>query len=560
MTQYCPNCNHEFAPDDQNCANCGRPRPPVIQKKYAQILSQTNPADDHDEEVTQPYTVLPSNLRTETPAPAPAAATTTTPAPEPASVAVASSVSPGVAPVQASAPSPAQPAAPFNWALPTEPELDVATPAAKEEEEDKGEGKEAKKEEPELPTFWTCPHCVTLNPSSADYCENCGALRPNGTPENRVAAKDPDAPEPPLPVPPVPGADPEAFNPVQQGNSTTKLTSEMIAALPSTPQPGPSNLKLISSSLSDVGVSRKGATNEDSLFRVELNRCFESKPESFGFYIVADGMGGQAAGEVASRTAIQTVGPRIMADLAGPWLSGQNFTVAQVADLLEEIIGAAHARLFEYNHEEQIDSGTTVTACCVIGNQAVFANVGDSRTYMFRPARPSKGKGDVTDPVLPVITKEMLETAMLETPPGDRATRKLGGQTEPLKPEPVVQPESPKLVAERVTRDQSLVQHLVEQGQLTIDEVYEDPRRNVILFALGAPDETVPVDTYQRTLEAGDMILLCSDGLWEMVRDPAIVEILLAEPDLTQATAALVNRANDNGGADNVTVILVKAV
>jgi serine/threonine protein phosphatase PrpC len=540
MTPFCSNCNHEFAPEDQNCANCGRPRPPVIQKKYAQILNQADPADENDSEITQPYTVLPAGLRSEAPAAAPVKSEA---APVPA---VASNQAPVSAPARADAG--------FSWSLPTQSELEGTGNAALAEE-----ANPAEKDEPELPSFWTCSQCISLNPSSADYCENCGAIRPTATPENRVAAKDPNAPANPLPVPAHSSASPEVTNPVQQGPETTKLTPEMVAAFAAEHQQAKSRVKLVSSSLSDVGVSRKGATNEDSFFQVELNRCFESKPESFGFYMVADGMGGQAAGEVASRTAIQTVGPKIMAELAGPWLTGQNLEAAHVAGVLEEVIGAAHTRLFEYNREEQIDSGTTITACCVIGNQAVFANVGDSRTYLFRPARPPKGKGDTTDPVLPVISKDMLETKNLETPPGDRATRKLNDQTDKLKPEVLEKPESPRLVVERVTRDQSLVQHLVEQGELDIDDVYEDPRRNVILFALGAPDETVPVDTYQRTLESGDMILLCSDGLWEMVRDPAIAEILLAQPDLTQATQSLVNQANENGGADNVTVILVKA-
>ncbi|MBN9387192.1 MAG: protein phosphatase 2C domain-containing protein [Chloroflexi bacterium] len=536
MTQYCPNCNHEFAPDDQNCANCGRPRPPVIQKKYAQILNQPDPDPAHDDEeteITQPYTVLPPGLREAAPAVAPVAST-----------APASSPAPVVNPA-----TPVKKDSGFNWALPTESELtgtavEVASSESQPEE----------KAEPELPSFWTCPHCVSLNPTSADYCENCGGIRPTATPENRVAAVDPKAPAKPLSVPP-PSASPEVTNPVQQGPDTARIPTEIMAALANEHRAPKVNLNVVSSSLSDVGVSRKGATNEDSFFLVELNRCFESKPEFFGFYMVADGMGGQAAGEVASRTAIQTVGPKIMAELAGPWLSGKNFEVAQVADILEEVISAAHTRLFEYNHEEQIDSGTTITACCVIGNQAVFANVGDSRTYLFRPVKSSKGKGDITDPVLPIIPKELLET-----PPGDRATRKLNDQTDKLNPETVKQPEEPKMIVERVTRDQSLVQHLVEQGELTLDEVYDDPRRNVILFALGAPDETVPVDTYQRTLEPGDLVLLCSDGLWEMVRDPAIANILLAQPDLNLAAQALVNQANENGGADNVTVILVKAV
>ena len=109
----------------------------------------------------------------------------------------------------------------------------------------------------------------------------------------------------------------------------------------------------------------------------------------------------------------------------------------------------------------------------------------------------------------------------------------------------------------RVTRDQSLVQQLMEKGEITLEEVYSDPRRNVVLNGLGTRDETVPVDTYSRKLEAGDRILLSSDGLWEMVRDPAFAEKITHIPDPQLCANELILLACQNGGADNVSVIVV---
>ncbi|MDB5080516.1 MAG: hypothetical protein JWP00_2440 [Chloroflexi bacterium] len=514
MTQYCPNCNHEFGPEDQHCANCGSSRPPVIQKKPTLILSQNMP------ETGAEGTLSPEQpVASETAAPpVPAAASGAAPAPS------------------------------FSWALPSE--SDLAGPggsngaALKDDDDDD-------RTEPSLPTFWKCLQCISLNPASSDYCETCGALKPSATPEKREAAasdKTGNIVSSPVAAPPGSGTVPPS--PASPDPITAQLPSDIIAALAAS-QPVKPGIQLISSSLTDVGLSRKGGTNEDSYFSFELKRCFESNPESFGFYMVADGMGGQAAGEVASRTAIETVGPRIMAELAGPWLSGQNLEIPQIKKVLQDVIGAAHTRLYEINHREQLDSGTTVTACVAVGRSAVFANVGDSRTYLFSKAKPIKPA--TAQKTAPLASEQ-------DTDPGNRTTRKLDQQTDKLNSDALKQAEQPKLLIERVTRDQSLVQHLVDQGELTPDQVYDDPRRNVILFALGAPDKNVPVDTTDHVLESGDIILLSSDGLWEMVRDPAIAEVLLARPDLGQAAQALVELANENGGADNITVILVRVI
>lgn len=111
----------------------------------------------------------------------------------------------------------------------------------------------------------------------------------------------------------------------------------------------------------------------------------------------------------------------------------------------------------------------------------------------------------------------------------------------------------------QVTTDHSVVAELIAAGELTEAEALVDPRRAMITRALGI-DATVQVDVLDLDLEPGDRLLLCSDGLTTMVRDPAIAEILTSEPDRERAAAELVEAANLAGGADNITVLVADVV
>ena len=143
--------------------------------------------------------------------------------------------------------------------------------------------------------------------------------------------------------------------------------------------------------------------------------------------------------------------------------------------------------------------GTTVTAALVVGKTISIANVGDSRTYSYTSASGLK----------------------------------------------------------KLTRDHSLVARLVENGAISADDVYTHPRRNEIYRSLGHKT-SLDVDMFTHPLTAETTLLLCSDGLWEMVRDPVIQEILSAElPDATKASEALVQAALNGGGQDNISVIVV---
>lgn len=168
------------------------------------------------------------------------------------------------------------------------------------------------------------------------------------------------------------------------------------------------------------------------------------------------------------------------------------------AELLSE--GAHHANLTLYrrNRRQKGIMGTTMTAALVVGSTAHIANVGDSRTYLHRQGELSQ-----------------------------------------------------------LTRDHSVVARLVEEKVITHDDIYTHPRRNEIYRCLGAY-ASVQVDSFTLSLQPGDSLLLCSDGLWEMMRDPEIRHILeYAAHQPSLASALLIQAALDAGGQDNVSVILV---
>jgi len=223
----------------------------------------------------------------------------------------------------------------------------------------------------------------------------------------------------------------------------------------------------------DTGRQRRA--NEDSLLaRAPL-------------FVVADGMGGAQAGEVASRVAVEFFQSGL-ADGSQPEL--------ELAGLAQ----AANARIYELSHTnaEQAGMGTTLTAVYVGEQEVAIAHVGDSRAYCLRDG-------------------QLL----------------------------------------RLTDDHSLVDELMRQGRLTPEEAIEHPQRSVITRALG-PEDVVDVDTRSFQARAGDVYLLCSDGLTTMLSEQDISAVLLAHGPLRDAGEALIAAANQAGGRDNITVVLLR--
>ncbi|MHB8490855.1 MAG: Stp1/IreP family PP2C-type Ser/Thr phosphatase [Solirubrobacteraceae bacterium] len=227
---------------------------------------------------------------------------------------------------------------------------------------------------------------------------------------------------------------------------------------------------------SGTDTGRQRRANEDSLLaRAPL-------------FVVADGMGGAQAGEVASRIAVDSFSDAVPDD------AGDHERA------LGELIAQANARIHALSRAnvEQAGMGTTLTAVYVGADGVSLAHVGDSRAYRLRDG----------------------------------------------------------LLA-RLTEDHSLVDELLRQGRLTPAEAQEHPQRSVITRALG-PEPVVQADTSTHPAQAGDVYLVCSDGLTSMLPDDALAEIINGAKDLSSAGEALLNAANEAGGRDNITVILFR--
>jgi protein phosphatase len=212
--------------------------------------------------------------------------------------------------------------------------------------------------------------------------------------------------------------------------------------------------------------------------------------------VVADGMGGAAAGEVASQMAADT----IYAHLAKTWNEEREATPQRFAYRLKEAVEVANASIHAHAkaHPEVRGMGTTMTAAGVLNDHLYLTQVGDSRAYLIR-----------------------------------------GGE------------------AHQLTKDQSLMQRLVEAGELTEEEAAHSERRNIILQALG-PDPKVKVDLTHQELRRGDVVVLCSDGLSGQVKKDEIAKIVTATPDLAAVCDQLVALANERGGPDNITVVIAR--
>lgn len=257
-------------------------------------------------------------------------------------------------------------------------------------------------------------------------------------------------------------------------------------------QPTRSRLKVGWSS--DVGGVRRH--NEDTVLVITSGYEGDDDFPPFGLFILADGMGGHQAGEVASSLAVRTMAYHILRYLYLPALASHEHDTCQLA-LNEALVEAARAANVAVSRMVP-GGGTTLTGAVVLGQRVYVAHVGDSRAYL--------------------VTEEGLE---------------------------------------QITHDHSLVDRMVEMGQLTRDEAAVHPQKNVLYRAIGQGG-TIEVDTYVRTIPPKGQLLLCSDGLWSMVSDQEIAEIVHAAPSPQAACDNLVTAANRAGGLDNITVILVE--
>jgi serine/threonine protein phosphatase PrpC len=246
----------------------------------------------------------------------------------------------------------------------------------------------------------------------------------------------------------------------------------------------------------DIGQRREN--NEDALISISGTLGIEPQGQPFGFYAVADGMGGHRNGEVASETALRALGNYIVAKLYEP-LFGPNPEPAKesLREIMEAGVNEAHVQV----KRAAPGGGCTLTAALVLGSQLVIAHLGDSRAYAIH---------------------------------SDGRIRSL-------------------------TRDHSLVKRLEELGQISSREAAIHPQKSVLYRALGQ-GKTVEVEIFTGKMPQHGSLLLCSDGLWGVVDDDDIQRIANSTSNPHLACQHLVEAANAAGGPDNIAALLVRLV
>ncbi|HLF27215.1 MAG TPA: protein phosphatase 2C domain-containing protein [Anaerolineae bacterium] len=276
-------------------------------------------------------------------------------------------------------------------------------------------------------------------------------------------------------------------------------------------------MRLNAAGLTDVGREREH--NEDAIFYL-VTRDASNQP--LGLFVIADGVGGQLAGELASQWAVAAIHDALRDLLAPPgpdethpmgtpytqkirWPRTKSGRLERGDSLQTRVSRAVQSgNLTVYaqareHPEEAGNAGTTLTMALVQNGRAVIANVGDSRTYLLRGKR-----------------------------------------------------------LQQITRDHSLIAGLVALGNVRPEDIFTHPARNVIVRSLGR-DPDVEVDLFEEQLRVGDTLLLCSDGLWEMLHDDQVIgSIVAAAPTPLDACRQLIEAANTAGGSDNISVIVVR--
>jgi protein phosphatase len=238
--------------------------------------------------------------------------------------------------------------------------------------------------------------------------------------------------------------------------------------------------------------------DEDSVLTMTLSTIHEGRTAlTLGLYAIADGIGGQDAGEVASRLALQTLARQVLQRVFWPELQGEPLLLETMAEQLSAAVQSAGQSVYDARLGLDSDMGTTLTAVLIRNDLALIANVGDSRTYVWGP-----------DGLL------------------------------------------------QLTEDHSLVAKLIAAGEVAPEAIYTHPQRSLISRCLGDSPE-VQVDLFTLILEPGYRLLLCCDGVWEMIRDEGIEEVLLRENHPQQAADMIVTWSNEAGGEDNISVIIV---
>ncbi len=261
---------------------------------------------------------------------------------------------------------------------------------------------------------------------------------------------------------------------------------------------------------SDCGQKRE--QNEDSLALVEFTQILQSVTYPLGLYLLSDGLGGYAGGEIASRLAVTSVTRHLLQSLLAENAINLNDPIPQPSflTLLENAVFAANDHICQQAQLMQNEMGATITAALVVGQNCYLISIGDCRAYHF-----NKRNG-----------------------------------------------------LQLITHDHSLVFSFYLMGHLKFEEIHDHPQRGQILRSLGEAglresllemmEKANHAYSYQLTLGVGDALLLCSDGLWQTVRDREIEKILATNAHPQQMCEELVDSANRTGGEDNISAIILR--
>ncbi|NLY47149.1 MAG: Stp1/IreP family PP2C-type Ser/Thr phosphatase [Tissierella sp.] len=236
--------------------------------------------------------------------------------------------------------------------------------------------------------------------------------------------------------------------------------------------------------LTDNGLSRE--SNQDSLFVSDLREL--------PLFIVADGMGGHNAGEIASSIAVEAIKEKFMDTREN--LQSKDSIIKTIKDSVFE----ANKKIYfkALSTPEYSGMGTTLTMSYIFDNEIYIGHIGDSRAYYISDS-------DI----------------------------------------------------DQLTEDDSLVNELIKNGSITIEEAKNHPQRNVITKALGTSID-IEVDIQTIKYKIGDILIICSDGLSNMVKEDKVFDIIKSEEDVSLACQSLIDLAKKNGGSDNITLIIIK--
>lgn len=210
--------------------------------------------------------------------------------------------------------------------------------------------------------------------------------------------------------------------------------------------------------------------------------------------VIADGMGGHNSGEIASKMAVDHISSRILEMPSNPAMEDS------ILEFISRLMEEANTRIYSLSSKKGANygMGTTLITAVAFENKLFIGHAGDSRVYLIRNGR-----------------------------------------------------------IERITTDHSLIEELVRTGTLSRSEADNHPRKNIITRAVGC-NESIQIDTYKCDIYDDDIFILCTDGLTNMLSEDEIVEVAESAPSPEAACEELVDRANKNGGEDNITVIILE--